>query len=128
MKSLILIFSLFLSVSLSASTMQKDTTNQKIQRYNIVTNINRYYVFVNDSLTGEILKNATIAIVYKGDTLKGERVKYFSPDYPFSFQLVPDRKVKIISTCPEYKSATYDVTMSKSRQWFESQLTKEESH
>ena len=116
---------LFLIISISTLYAQeKSESIQKKQRYNIVINANYYFVFVNDSITGEILKDSNVSLIYNRDTIKGERIKLMAPDYPFSFKLFPGRKVTIIVNSIGYRNASYEVTMSPNKKWFECQLIK----
>ena len=121
MKSLFFVL-LFIFVSQQTVIAQ----NNQIQRFNVVTNSNLFFVFVNDSLNGEILKRAKVVLVNKNDTLQREKSKFFSPDNPFAFPLFTGSTIEIIATCPGYKSKKYSVSPSKKRQWLEVQMVKVE--
>lgn len=109
-----------------ASYQNKPTTNEKVQKYNVVTNSNDYYfVFVNDSTTGSILKDANVKIINDKDTVIGKKSNFMSPDNPFEFSLKNGKVITISVTCEGYKSATYETIMSVNKKWFESQLIKQ---
>lgn len=121
MKSLFFVL-LLMVVSIQTAFSQ----NSQSQRFNVVTNANIFFVFVNDSLSGEIIKNAKVVLVNKNDTLKGEKSRFFSPDNPFAFPLFTGRNIEIIASSPGYKSKKYSVSPSKKKQWLEVQMVKVE--
>lgn len=128
MKTFLSIFIVFSFIVLCAFQQEGIGQKIKIQRHSVVTNTNLYFIFADDSLVGNSLINATVSVVFNGDTLRREISRKLTQEYSFSFPvLASSKEIEILASCPGYKSVKYFVKPLRSRPWFEVQMVREEA-